>query len=824
GLEKALSPAEFREFKLKETERVSHNTQLYRFELPSNNHETGLTVASCLVARAVVDGKKVVRPYTPVSLNHQRGYVDLLVKTYPAPGGRMSRHIEALEPGQALEMKGPFKKVDYKANMHKKVGMIAGGTGITPMLQVIREVLSNPQDHTEIHLVFANVTEDDILLRDELDALQYLYPAFHVYYTLDKPPSGWTMGAGFVSADIIKAHLPSPEDDCLLLVCGPKGLVAHVAGDKGPKNSQGDLGGLLKQLGFAPESMAGEPESLEAVLSRQQEEVEQELLEEERGKAEAIVRREIEPQKERVKEAFQLLEGLRDAGFAPGGSGAQPAVAEVAAVARQRDQELLRYKRELASAVQSDGVFPSWLTARSDFQYVFPRYATQPIDSLSLVAFAMSKEVKQRTSFDIDHTLGFMQQFSPFCDMATELVRNLCKLMRLVKYAPGAELFSETSPASHFGMILHGEVEIFDPALRTVTVLGPNSCFAEIALSDDSDRAHSTRCLSRGSSPPQRSARFQGPSEGEPRRSCSPRPRLGDTMGVTFAGGSGAAGKEDAEQQTENDWSHHPVPDMFAGSETIVLELAGQDFRATSKLFNQTQNSFQSKFLQTHVELFRKWSKHRINQIAPLLVRRSYKPGEVVQKSGDPATELYFVLTGQCKVEREIVRTHRNKWPVLKPGSRELQHQVRETRVTKSVQLANVGPGQYFGEEFLVGFGSRRTTVTAQRLSQILVLRDEDAKAIFTTRMREEMRRIHHAMFTSDEAILAKYEREQKLRHQFQLLKRSALGPLYEQRVAAKRDQARDRRRMRGSQSAPALVLQLQDKPHASFATLPPLR
>jgi len=262
----AFSPTEFRKFKLRASEAVSHNAKLFRFDLPSDHHETGLVVASCLVAKAVIDGKTVVRPYTPVSLNRkftsllfrlvlifpdQKGYVDLLVKTYPSPGGLMSRHIsDDLVPGDYLEMKGPFKKIDYTPNMKQKIGMIAGGTGITPMLQIIREALSNPLDTTEITLIYANVTEDDILLRDELDALQYLYPSFKVYYTLDQPPSTWKSGKGFVSAEMVSSFLPKPNDDCMVLVCGPKGMVSHVAGPKGPKNSQGEVGGLLKALGF----------------------------------------------------------------------------------------------------------------------------------------------------------------------------------------------------------------------------------------------------------------------------------------------------------------------------------------------------------------------------------------------------------------------------------------------------------------------------------------------------------------------------------------------------------------------------------------------
>lgn len=247
----ALSPNEFRPFKLQAVEHVSHNTTRQRFELQSPEHESGLTVASCIVVRAELEGKVVVRPYTPVSLNNQRGYLELIIKSYPAPGGLMSRHIQSLRPGlDSLEMKGPFKKIEYTANMKKKIGMIAGGTGVTPMLQVIREILSNPEDHTEVSLIFANVSENDILLRSELDALAYLYPNFKVFYTLDKPPKNWTGGKGFVSAEMIQKRMPPPSDDSLILVCGPKGLMEHISGPKEQKDQQGPLSGLLKQLGY----------------------------------------------------------------------------------------------------------------------------------------------------------------------------------------------------------------------------------------------------------------------------------------------------------------------------------------------------------------------------------------------------------------------------------------------------------------------------------------------------------------------------------------------------------------------------------------------
>lgn len=65
--------------------------------------------------------------------------------------------------------------------------MLAGGSGITPMLQVIRTVFNNPEDKTQISLIYGNATEKDILFRDELDEIQRKHPnQFKVTYVVEK--------------------------------------------------------------------------------------------------------------------------------------------------------------------------------------------------------------------------------------------------------------------------------------------------------------------------------------------------------------------------------------------------------------------------------------------------------------------------------------------------------------------------------------------------------------------------------------------------------------------------------------------------------------
>jgi cytochrome-b5 reductase len=54
--------------------------------------------------------------------------------------------------------------------------MLAGGTGITPCYQVAAAVLKDPADTTTVSLIFGNISADDILIKEELDALAAQHP------------------------------------------------------------------------------------------------------------------------------------------------------------------------------------------------------------------------------------------------------------------------------------------------------------------------------------------------------------------------------------------------------------------------------------------------------------------------------------------------------------------------------------------------------------------------------------------------------------------------------------------------------------------------
>ena len=183
----------------------------YRFNLPSPTDILGLPIGQHISVAAMIEGqpKEVVRSYTPISSDENPGHFDLLIKSYPT--GNISKHMASMKIGQTLKVKGPKGAMVYTPNLVRHLGMIAGGTGITPMLQIIRAIIRNRprnggSDTTEVDLVFANVNQEDILLREDLDALVKDDDGFRVHYVLNNPPEMWDGGVGFVTPDIIKVR------------------------------------------------------------------------------------------------------------------------------------------------------------------------------------------------------------------------------------------------------------------------------------------------------------------------------------------------------------------------------------------------------------------------------------------------------------------------------------------------------------------------------------------------------------------------------------------------------------------------------------------
>jgi nitrate reductase (NAD(P)H) len=226
---------------------VSWDTRIFSFKLEHDDQTFGLPTGQHVMMRICdLDTKEnVIRSYTPISETNAKGYLEVLVKIYfdtmERQGGKMTKAMDALPIGGTIDFKGPIGKFQYLSRgrcsingverMLKKFYMICGGSGITPIYQVFRAVMQDPEDQTYCVVLDCNRLEEDILCKDELDTYSMANEhKSNVLFTLTKGSENWKGHRGRIGPEMLTKYVPK-TDDSMILICGPESLEksAHLA-------------------------------------------------------------------------------------------------------------------------------------------------------------------------------------------------------------------------------------------------------------------------------------------------------------------------------------------------------------------------------------------------------------------------------------------------------------------------------------------------------------------------------------------------------------------------------------------------------------------
>jgi len=226
-----------------------------------------LSTCACILAKASIHNKDeakdedVIRPYTPISTNELVGSFDLLIKDYNGNG--LSNHMcKNMAIGDQMD----FKHISFNVKLQapfsqKKIIMMVGGTGITPMIQALHSILggdSCSDNDNEVVLFYGSRTEDDILGRTLIDswAKEHSDNLKVVHVLSDEPTeSSWKGRTGYITREVVEEEAGSfgPErgDDVIVFVCGPPPMYNALCGPRG----EDEVKGLLANMGFKKEQV-----------------------------------------------------------------------------------------------------------------------------------------------------------------------------------------------------------------------------------------------------------------------------------------------------------------------------------------------------------------------------------------------------------------------------------------------------------------------------------------------------------------------------------------------------------------------------------------
>ncbi|KAH7461349.1 hypothetical protein PRNP1_013276 [Phytophthora ramorum] len=250
----ALDKTQWRAFTLAFKQTVGHQTVKFTFELPGNKLLGLETPGQHLKVRAKINGHMIERAFTPTSKFTQPASFDLIVKVYP--DGIMSSYLDGLAVGATVEMLGPQGVLGYpeaavvtvggqqKLTNVRHVVMIAAGTGIAPMLQLVRAVMENSKDSAKITLVDCNHSLAHIIALTQLEPLANMFidrvKIHHVLHEAsdkDSQELGSFRTGKRLDKAMLAEMLPKASPEVAAFHCGPPAFDEAV-------------GTMLKDIGF----------------------------------------------------------------------------------------------------------------------------------------------------------------------------------------------------------------------------------------------------------------------------------------------------------------------------------------------------------------------------------------------------------------------------------------------------------------------------------------------------------------------------------------------------------------------------------------------
>ena len=181
------------------------------------------------VRLTAADGYQAQRSYSIASPPSRSGEVDLTIERIP--DGEVSPYFhDVLEAGDLVEVRGPIGGYFvWEPALGGPLLLVAGGSGLVPLMAMLRE-RATADEKPPAALLLSSRTYDDVIYREELDALDAADGGLRVIQTLTRSqPPGWTGHDRRIDRAMLTEAIGAAGPQPLVYICGPTLLVEAVA-------------------------------------------------------------------------------------------------------------------------------------------------------------------------------------------------------------------------------------------------------------------------------------------------------------------------------------------------------------------------------------------------------------------------------------------------------------------------------------------------------------------------------------------------------------------------------------------------------------------
>jgi len=232
GAESPLPLPRALDLPLLDSRRESPTAMTFRFD----TRDTGFSYLSQQAVRVALPGVEdpwgAVRTFSLSSSPTEAGVLAVTCKITDTP---FKQALARLRPGETARIFGPIGR--FLLDPIRPAVFLAGGIGVSPFRGMLRFAADGGPASASIHLFYTARVPEELVFREELDAIAREHPKYAVHYAVTRPTpanAGWTGHVGRIDLAWVRAHL-DPTTNYRYYVAGLPEMVADtVAALNGP--------------------------------------------------------------------------------------------------------------------------------------------------------------------------------------------------------------------------------------------------------------------------------------------------------------------------------------------------------------------------------------------------------------------------------------------------------------------------------------------------------------------------------------------------------------------------------------------------------------